>query len=47
MVHNNPDALLIRLNRDHPESVPENLESTISFDEDMTAVINDIRYSLC
>jgi len=43
MVHNNPDALLIRINRDHPESAPENNQSAISFDEDMTAVINDIR----
>jgi NAD-dependent SIR2 family protein deacetylase len=43
MVHDNPDALLIRINRDHPESAPENLQSTISFSEDMTAVINDIR----
>jgi len=43
MVHDNPDALLIRINRDHPESAPEIFKSTISFDEDMTAVINDIR----
>ena len=42
MVHDNPDALLIRINRDHPESAPENFQSTISFSEDMTAVINDI-----
>ena len=43
MVYNNPDALLIRLNRDHPDGMSENLESTISFDEEMTAVIYDIR----
>jgi NAD-dependent SIR2 family protein deacetylase len=42
MVHNNPNALLIRLNRDHTEGLPENLESTISFSEDMTGVINDL-----
>lgn len=43
MVHNNPDALLVRLNRDHLDGLPENLGSTISFDEDMTTVVNDIR----
>lgn len=42
MVHNNPDALLIRLNRDHLDGMAENLGSTISFDEDMTEIINDI-----
>jgi NAD-dependent SIR2 family protein deacetylase len=43
MVHNNPYALLIRLNRDHPDVMPENLGSTISFNENMTTVINDLR----
>ena len=43
MVHNNPNALLIRLNRDHTKGVSENTESTISFDEDMTTVINDLK----
>lgn len=43
MVRNNPNALLLRLNRDHMDGMSENLESTISFDEDMTTVINDIR----
>jgi hypothetical protein len=43
MVRNNPNALLVRLNRYHPEGVPENLQSTISFDEDMTGVIKDIK----
>lgn len=46
-VHNNPDALLIRLNRDHLDGMAENLGSTISFDEDMTEVIDDLRYTLC
>jgi NAD-dependent SIR2 family protein deacetylase len=43
MVRNNPNALLIRLNRDHLDGMSENLGSTISFNEDMTTVINDIR----
>ena len=43
MVRNNPNALLVRLNRDHMNGMSENLGSTISFDEDMTTVINDIR----
>lgn len=43
MVRNNPDALLVRLNRDHMNGMPENLGSTISFDDDMTIVTNDIR----
>lgn len=43
MFRNNPNALLIRLNRDHMNVISETLGSTISFDEDMTTVINDIR----
>ena len=43
MVRNNPNALLIRINRDHTEGMSENLGSTISFDEDMTTIINEIR----
>lgn len=43
MVSNNPNALLIRLNRYHPGSMPEILGSAISFDEEMTTVINDIK----
>jgi hypothetical protein len=42
MARNNHNALLIRLNRDHMNGMSENLGSTISFDEDMTTVINDI-----
>jgi len=42
MVSNNPNALLIRLNRYHPGSMPEILGFAISFDEEMTTVINDI-----
>jgi NAD-dependent SIR2 family protein deacetylase len=43
MVYNNPDALLIRLNRDHLNGLPENFESTISFNEDMTEIIKGIK----
>jgi NAD-dependent SIR2 family protein deacetylase len=43
MVRRNPNAILLRLNRDHPDGMPENPGSTISFNEDMTTVINDIR----
>ena len=43
MVHNNPNALLVRLNRDHTKGMSENTESTISFNEDMTTIINEIR----
>jgi len=46
MVYNNSRALLIRLNRDHTKGMSENTESTISFNEDMTTIINDIRYYL-
>ncbi len=42
MVHNNPDALLIRLNKDHLNGMPDNHGSTISFNEDMHDVINDL-----
>jgi NAD-dependent SIR2 family protein deacetylase len=43
MVRNNPNALLVRLNRDHMNGMSEILGSTTSFDEDMSTVINDIR----
>jgi NAD-dependent SIR2 family protein deacetylase len=43
MVHDNPNSQLIRLNRDHMKGMSENLGSTISFNEDMTTVINDIK----
>ena len=44
MVHRNPNAILLRLNRDHLDGRPENYGSTISFNEDMTTVFNDIRF---
>jgi len=43
MVYNNSHAVLIRLNSDHLNGMPENLGSTISFSEDMTEVIMDIK----
>jgi hypothetical protein len=42
MVRSNPDAHLTRLDRDHTEGLPENLDSTISFFENMMRVISDI-----
>ncbi len=46
MVHNNPNALLVRLNREHMKGMPENIKSTISFDEDMAIIINELKNSL-
>jgi NAD-dependent SIR2 family protein deacetylase len=43
MVSNNQNALLLRLNKDHMDGIPENHGSTISFDEDMTTIINDLK----
>jgi len=40
--NNNPDVLPVRLNRGHLNGMSENIESTISFNEAMTTVINDI-----
>lgn len=37
--YENEQAILIRLNRDHPEGVEENVEHTIAFQEDMQQVI--------
>ena len=42
MVRNNASAFLIRLNRDHIDGRPENQGSTISFNENMQTIINDI-----
>jgi hypothetical protein len=39
-----PNAFLIRLNRDDLQGMPENPGSTITFDEDMKIVINDIGF---
>jgi NAD-dependent SIR2 family protein deacetylase len=43
LIHNNPNAMLIRINRDHPDGMSENLGSTISFAELMSSAINDIK----
>jgi NAD-dependent SIR2 family protein deacetylase len=43
LVRNNSEAVLIRLNKDDLKGMPENLGSTISFNENMTTVINDLR----
>jgi NAD-dependent SIR2 family protein deacetylase len=43
MIRNNHNAILLRLNKDHMDGLPENQGSTISFDEDMTTVINDLK----
>jgi len=44
MIRNNPNAFLIRLNRDDLNGMPENIGSTISFGEDMKIVINDLGF---
>lgn len=43
MVYKNPKATLIRINRDYPASIKENKESTISFDENVIDIIDDMR----
>jgi NAD-dependent SIR2 family protein deacetylase len=40
MVRNNPRAILIRLNKDDLQGMTENIESTISFNEEMTTILN-------
>lgn len=40
MTYRNPNANIIRLNRDYPEGASENENKTISFDEDMTEIIS-------
>jgi NAD-dependent SIR2 family protein deacetylase len=42
MVRKNPNTVLIRLNRDDLKGLPENLQSTISFNEDMATIISNI-----
>jgi len=43
MIRNNPNTLLVMLNRKHMNGMPENVGSTIAFHEDMKAVMDDIR----
>jgi len=42
MTYQNPNATLIRFNRDHPLGAPENAKKTISFDEDIMQMIQYI-----
>lgn len=41
MVYQNPKATLIRINRDYPVGLNENLQRTVSFDETMSQVVED------
>lgn len=40
MTYVNPDATIIRLNKDYPDGADENKDKTIAFDEDMMEVIS-------
>lgn len=42
MTYQNPNATLIRVNRDHPVGAKENLQRTISFDEDMHQTVSEL-----
>jgi NAD-dependent SIR2 family protein deacetylase len=42
MTYQNPDATIIRLNRDYPDGSDKNLFKTIAFDEDMIEVISNL-----
>ncbi|MNP56926.1 hypothetical protein D3C76_1516940 [compost metagenome] len=42
MVYDNPNATLIRINKDYPDGVAENKFKTISFDEEMMGVISSL-----
>ena len=43
MTYRNPQATLIRINKDYPDSLPENRQRTISFGEHAEKVIEDFR----
>jgi NAD-dependent SIR2 family protein deacetylase len=43
MVCRNPNATLIRINKDYPEGLRENQNSTIAFTEEIKFVLNDIK----
>ena len=38
MTHDNPNSTLIRLNRSHPDAIPQNRDRTIGFDEEISEV---------
>ena len=40
MTYNNPNATLIRLNRSHSQPIDENIDKTISFDEDIGKIFD-------
>ena len=42
LVFNNPNSSLIRINKDSPNGVEENKHKTISFDEDISLIIEDL-----
>lgn len=42
MTFDNPNSTLIRINRDFPEAIAENINRTISFDEDILSIINSL-----
>ena len=42
LVFNNPNSYLIRINKDFPNGVEENKHKIISFDEDISLVIEDL-----
>ena len=42
LVFNNPNSSLIRINKDFPNGVEENKHKTISFDEDISLVIENL-----
>lgn len=42
LTYNNPNALLIRINMDFPNPIKENIDKTISFDEDISEIINNL-----
>lgn len=45
LVYENPLYSLIRINKNHPQGAPENVDKTIAFTEDTYNVINDLRRS--
>ena len=40
LTYNNPDATLIRINKDYPEAIEDNKSKTISFDEDIGEIFD-------
>ena len=40
MTHDNPNVNLIRLNRSYAQAIPENKDKTISFDEEISEILD-------